>query len=118
MKKLYTKVAVALTGLASLVPVASAQSTLPTPIDAIPGETSFRTLATTVMNFFLGFLGFIAVLVIIYGGVMYVTAQGAQEKIDSAKKIIQYALIGLVIILLSFAIVYTVLQGAPAGVDS
>lgn len=74
------------------------------------GATSARQLILTIVNFFLGFLGLLSVIMIIYGGFMYVTAGGAPEGVDKAKKIIMYAVIGIIIILLSFAIVNTVLQ--------
>lgn len=85
---------------------------------AVGGETSARALIVTIINFFLFFLGLIATIMIIYGGVTYVTGAGEQEKLDSAKKIIMYAIVGIIIVLLSFAIVNTVLQagtGTQAG---
>lgn len=85
---------------------------------ATGGEGSARTLIVNIVNFFLFFLGLIATIMIIYGGVTYVTAGGEQDKLDSAKKIIMYAVVGIVIVLLSFAIVNTVLQaggGTQAG---
>ena len=82
---------------------------------ATGGQGSFRQLALTIVNFFLTFLGLIAVVMIIYGGFLYVTAAGAQEKIESAKKIIMYAVIGIVVILLSFAIVNTILGAGSGG---
>ena len=82
---------------------------------ATGGQGSFRSLALTIVNFFLTFLGLIAVVMIIYGGFLYVTAAGNQEKIESAKKIIMYAIIGIVVILLSFAIVNTILGAGTGG---
>ena len=82
---------------------------------ATGGEGSIRQLVLKIVNFALGFLGVIAVIMIIYGGFLYVTAAGADEKIQSAKKIIMYSVIGIIIILLSFAIVNTVLS-AGTGV--
>ena len=76
--------------------------------------TSFRILAKRIVDYFLTFLGFIAVLMIIYGGILYVTAAGEQEKIDTAKKILMYAAVGIIVILLSFAIVNTII-GAGTG---
>ena len=86
--------------------------------DATGGQGSLRQLILTILNFFLGFLGLLAVLMIIYGGILYVTAAGVQDHIDKGKKIIMYAIIGIVIILLSFAIVNTVLGGAGTGADT
>ena len=51
----------------------------------------------------------ISVIVIIIGGVFYITSQGEPDKIKRAKNAILYAIIGLIISLLSFAIVNFVL---------
>jgi len=80
------------------------------------GATSLRVLALRMVNYFLTFLGVIAVIMIIYGGITYVTAAGKDEAVGNAKKIIMYALVGIVIILLSFALVNTVL-GAGTGAE-
>lgn len=85
---------------------------------ATGGQGSARQLILTILNFFLGFLGLLAVIMIIYGGILYVSAAGNQESIDKGKKIIMYAIIGLVVILLSFAIVNTVLGGAGTDTEA
>ena len=82
---------------------------------ATGGQTSLKGLVLTVVNYFLGFLGLISVIMIIYGGVQYVISAGQDEAIGNAKKIIMYSLIGLIIILLSFVLVRAVL-GAGGGV--
>ena len=53
----------------------------------------------------MGVVGVIAVLMIIYGGIMYMTSAGNDEKIGSAKKIITGAIIGLVVSILAYVIV-------------
>lgn len=78
--------------------------------DATGGANDARTLVLRIVNFFLGFLGLLAVLMIIYGGVLVVTSAGDPEKAGKGKKILLYAAIGILIILLSFAIVSTVLN--------
>jgi hypothetical protein len=82
----------------------------------IAAEGSLRGVVLRIINYFLGFLGLLAVIMVIYGGVTYVTAAGNDEAIGNAKKIIMYALIGIIIILLSFAVVNTIL-GAGEGVE-
>ncbi len=82
---------------------------------ATGGEGSFRTLARTIVNFFLYFLGFLATIMIIYGGILYVTSAGNDENVQKAKKILLYAIVGIIVILLSFAIVNTVIGGAGTG---
>lgn len=58
-----------------------------------------------ILNYFLGMLGLVAVAMLIYAGVLMVTASGEEEQIGKAKKIITYAVIGIVIIVLSYTIV-------------
>jgi cytochrome bd-type quinol oxidase subunit 2 len=113
---------VLLTIFSALGGVASAQliqqGDVPSSIaQATGGEGSFRALILNIVNFFLLFLGLIAVIMIIYGGITYVTAAGNQEKIESAKKIILYAIVGIIIVLISFALVRTVISGAGQGAE-
>lgn len=49
--------------------------------------------------------GAVAVIFIIYAGAKMVTSGGDQKKVDSARKTMTWAIIGLILILLSFAIV-------------
>jgi hypothetical protein len=82
------------------------------PIDPNVGQTAFadfgnndpRIIAGRIVQIFLGLLGVIAVLLIIYGGWLYMTAQGAPDKVEKAKKVLTDAIIGLLIILSAFAI--------------
>ena len=60
---------------------------------------------TTIINYFLGILGLVAVAFLIYAGILMVTAGGAEEQVTKARKIIMYAIVGIVIILLSYTIV-------------
>ncbi len=80
-------------------------------------ETNLRDFILKTVNFVLGFLGLVAVIVVIYGGVLYVTAAGQEEQTTKGKKSITYALIGIVIILVSFALVNTVIRGIGRGTD-
>lgn len=79
------------------------------------GQGDFRTLLLTFVDFFLGFLGLLAVLMVIYGGFLYLTAAGDEGKTETGKKVILYSVIGIVIILIAFALVNTVLSGLAQG---
>lgn len=81
-------------------------NTLPLP-EALPSQTSFLDLLTFIINFFLGLVGTVAILMLIYGGFLYLTSGGG-ENTKKAKNTIMYAIIGIVVILLSYAIVNTV----------
>ncbi len=109
--------------LMSFLPVAGAASSLLNATDnpdavstATGGASSLRQLVLTMVNYFLGFLGLVAVLMVIYGGVTYVTAAGKDDAVEKGKKIIMYALVGLIIVLLSFVVVNFIL-GAGTGTE-
>lgn len=69
-----------------------------------------RELILNVINFVLGFLGIVAVAIVIYGGILYVTAAGSEEQAGKAKKSITYSVIGIFIIIGSFALINTLLS--------
>lgn len=50
-------------------------------------------------------LGGVATIMIIYGGVLYAISQGEQAKVTKAKNTILYAVIGLIVALMAYAIV-------------
>lgn len=54
--------------------------------------------------------GPIAVLMLAIGGIRYIIAHGDSGQIDEAKKMIMYALIGLGVIIISFALVTNVIR--------
>ena len=80
-----------------------------------PGaETDLNGLIATIINMVFGVIGIIAVIMIIIGGVNYTMSQGDSTKVQKAKNTILYGIIGLVVVLLAFAIVNFVL-GALNG---
>ncbi len=58
-----------------------------------------------VINLLLFAIGIIAVIVIIIGGIKYVTSDGDSSKLKGARETILYAVVGLVIALLAYSIV-------------
>src|SRR6056297_247875 len=68
------------------------------------GGGDLRVTIGRIIQAFLGFLGVIALAIVLYGGFLYMTAGGSQDKIDKAKKLLINAFIGLTIILASYAI--------------
>ena len=73
------------------------------------GNKDPREMAASVIKIILGFLGIIAVIIILLGGFKWMTAGGNEDKVGEAKKLIGAGVIGLVIILASFAIATFVL---------
>ena len=58
-----------------------------------------------MISWFLKFAIAISVLALVYGGTCYVFSSGDMQKTENAKKIVKYALIGIFITGVSFAIV-------------
>ena len=79
------------------------------------GTKDLKDVVVNVVNIILGFLGILATLIILYGGFVWMTSGGNADKIDRAKRIIINGVIGLAIILSSYAIARFVLT---EGYDS
>jgi hypothetical protein len=71
------------------------------PTNAVPLQTRIKQ----VINVIMFILGRIAVIMIIIGGIRYVVSGGDSGAVTSAKNTIFYAVIGLVVALLAYAIV-------------
>ncbi len=67
------------------------------------------SIFTTVVNVLLFVIGAISVIMLIIGGIRYVVSAGNSTAVTGAKNTIMYALIGLVVAFLAFAIVNWVL---------
>ena len=63
----------------------------------------------TIINVIIGIVGFIAVAMIILGGISFITSQGDTAKVTKAKNTILYGVVGLIVAILAFAIVNFVL---------
>ena len=69
------------------------------------GQTSLGDQIKAVINVLLFIIGVVSVIMIILGGIKYVLSNGDSSQITSAKNTILYAVIGLVVALLAYAIV-------------
>lgn len=69
-----------------------------------------RIIIARIIRIFMGFLGIIAVCLIMYAGWLWMTAGGNSESVDTAKKLLLGAVIGLIIILSAFAIASFILS--------
>ena len=84
-----------------------------------PGDRTGGTIGGTISAIILMFLsvvGLISVAYIIYGGFRYVTSGGNSETTAAAKKTIVNALIGLIIVILSYVMVRLVTNAALNGI--
>lgn len=62
-----------------------------------------RTLGT-IINWTLGLLGFIFLMLMIFAGIAWMTAGGNEEKVAKAKMQIQAAIAGMIVIFISYAL--------------
>lgn len=88
------------------------------PADLV-GEQGIFAKVTNVMLFV---IGAISVIMIIIGGIRYVISGGKQDAVTGAKDTILYAIIGIVVALLAYAVVQFVLSsfsasGGGGGID-
>ncbi|MFB6225851.1 MAG: pilin [Candidatus Paceibacteria bacterium] len=81
-------------------------------------NTDPRIIVGRIIQVGLGLLGVVAFVLIVYGGFMIMTAAGNEEKVETGKNILLYAVIGLAIILSAYSItsyviseLYTATQG-------
>ncbi len=79
------------------------------------GNQTLAGYAATAINVLSLIVGIIAVIMIIYGGLRYITSGGSSEGVGSAKNIIIYAIIGLIIVALAQLIVHFLLNAVLAG---
>ncbi|MBI2638033.1 PKD domain-containing protein [Candidatus Peregrinibacteria bacterium] len=77
--------------------------------ESLQRSKTLREFIVNTVNFALMFLGVIAMAIVVYGGFLYVTAAGNEEQSGKGKKTITYAVIGILIIIGSFALVNTLL---------
>ncbi|MFC1598852.1 LamG-like jellyroll fold domain-containing protein [Patescibacteria group bacterium] len=68
------------------------------------GTEDIRVTVAKLIRAAFGLLGILAVAIVVYAGFVYMTSGGVPEKIDTAKKTLIAAAIGLVIMLSAYAI--------------
>jgi len=73
------------------------------------GASDINQIIALIIQSVLGILGVIFLILIIYGGAIWMTAEGDEEKVKRAQKIIRNATIGLLIVISAYAISYFVI---------
>jgi hypothetical protein len=72
-------------------------------------NVTVNSVVTTVINAILGLLGVIFLVLTLYAGFLWMTAAGNDDQVGKAKSILTTAIIGLVVIIASYAIANFVL---------
>lgn len=86
--------------------------------DTAPGlvnSGTFGALILAVLQILLLVVGSLSVLFLMIGGIRYVTAHGNEEQAEGAKKTMTHAIIGLVIVVMSFTIISIITNVLVAG---
>jgi len=82
------------------------------------GQRDPRDIVARVIRIILGFLGIVAVIIILLGGFKWMTAGGNEDKVTEARKLIVSGVIGLVIIMAAFGIAQFVISGLLSATNN
>jgi len=82
-------------------------TSLPNPL----GTTNINKFASTLINYVLGLVGTISLILFIYGGLVWMTSAGSSDKVKKGKDIFIWAVIGLAVVFTSYILVKFVIQG-------
>lgn len=77
---------------------------------SLPKGKATQANLDNILNVVFGILGTIAVLVIVVGGIQYILSKGDPGDMAKAKNTIIYALVGLVVCIMAYAIVAFVIR--------
>jgi len=90
------------------------------PLDTVAGgggyeivnsaKTGTETIIATIITAALSFLGVIFLILMIYGGFMWMTASGNDEQVKKSVQLITAAIIGLIIVVSAYAISFFVMS--------
>lgn len=77
--------------------------------------TNLQTVIANIINIAMMAAGLVAVIYLVIGGFRYVTSGGNAEQIEGAKATILNAIIGLIVIFISFLLVNYILRALGVG---
>lgn len=76
-----------------------------TSVPAAASGPTISEIAMNVLNFLLGIIGIIAIIMLVAAGMMYLTAAGSESRIETAKNMTKWSIVGITIALASLIIV-------------
>lgn len=79
------------------------------------GEDDVRVIIGRVIKGVLSVIGSLALLMFIYGGVLWLTSAGNPEMVKKGKEILMWTTLGIVVIFASYAIVNALLYAITTG---
>lgn len=81
------------------------------------GDVNLQQLIVSILKYLMTFLGIIAVIIVLYGGFVWMTAGGNDDNVRRAKNIITAGIIGLAIVLASYAVVTFIVKITSDALD-
>lgn len=86
----------------------------------VPSLGCLSQVVVNVVNVLFTFLGAAALLYLLFGAIKFVTSRGDQKALQSARGTMTYAMIGLIVILLSYTLINFVTKslGLPSVLDN
>lgn len=115
MHIVWTRAVAVLAAVAPLVAQAQLTGVVP------PSGTAQGDLAQVILriiNYVLAIVGVIALAYLVYGGFMYITSAGNEDRIEVAKGILINAVFGIVVIGVAAALVNFVIRGVGGAVPA
>lgn len=90
-----------------------AQSFDYTPLENIPGSnltgpTDFYTYVSAIYKFGIWAVGIVALFMLVFGGYTYITSAGNNSSMETAKKIITDAIVGIIMALTAYLLLYVI----------
>lgn len=85
-------------------PVLAAEDSSMTLTNPLGPNTNVYTLAGRVVSVVLGLVGTIALVMFIYGGIVWMTSGGSKDKIKKGKDAIVWSVIGMAVIFASYGL--------------
>ncbi|MDP3900006.1 MAG: pilin [bacterium] len=76
--------------------------------EQVVDNSTIAKYVRAIYQYGVGSVGIVATIVLMFGGIIWLTAGGSQERVSSAKEWIKASLTGLILVLLSYTILLTI----------
>ncbi len=86
----------------------SGSTELPNPLGK---GTTIESLIARIIEYVLGLIGTISLLLFVYGGLIWMTSAGSSDKVKKGRDIIVWAVIGMAVVFMSYIAVKFIIQG-------
>jgi len=81
------------------------------PLPSTLGTININDFAARIINYILGLIGSIALILFVYGGFLWMTSAGRADAVKNGQKIIVWATIGMAVVFTSYILVKFFMEG-------